>query len=209
MPLKDGSASRGEMRRRHEEIIRSGVLRRVRSEGRLVFALALCWADYKTCQFRMSVRGAATTAGVEPTTVRRGLSQLLDLGVIEAGPTEPGKRQRYRFRTPQKSAHEPCPGGARVVPGGAHEPCPGARTSGAQSAHEPCAGRAHPVSGARTGCAPYSSIVLKGSSRTREDTSVLTGRTGPDGPAGRMAESDPVNSDAASMAAKLRAEAGA
>ena len=152
MPPKDGAASRGEMRRRHEEIIRSGVLRRVRSEGRLVFALALCWADYKTCQFRMSARGAATTAGVEPTTVRRGLTQLLELGVIEAGPAEPGKRQRYRFRTPQMGAHEPC------------------------------AGRAQGVSGARTGCAPYSSIVLKGSSRTREDESVLTGGAGPAGP---------------------------
>jgi hypothetical protein len=181
-------ASRGEMRRRHEAIIRSGVLRELRSEGRLVFALALCWADYRTCQFRMSVRGAATTAGVQPTTVRRGLAQLVDLGVIEAGPTEEGKRQRYRFRPPQKGAHEPCPGGAHSVsPPRAHTvstpdtPC-------VQSAHALCPDRTHTVSGARTGCAPYSSIVLKGSSRTREDTSgVLTGRTGPSGPAVRLA----------------------
>jgi len=196
MPPKDGAASRGEMRRRHEEIIRSGVLRRVRSEGRLVFALALCWADYKTCQFRMSARGAATTAGVEPTTVRRGLAQLLEFGVIEAGPTEPGKRQRYRFRTPQKGAHEPCAGGARVVSGGAHEPCAGGRTSGAQGAHEPCAGRAQGVSGARTGCAPYSSIVLKGSSRTREDENVLTGGSVPDGP-DRLHDSSETRTEAA------------
>lgn len=190
MALKGQDALRGEMRRRHEAIIRSGVLRSLRSEGRMVFVLALCWADYKTCQFRMSARGAATTAGVEPTSVRRGLAQLLELGVIEAAQAEPGKRQRYRFRPPQKSAHEPCAGGAHPVRGGAHNPCAPPDTGRAQSAHEPCAGGAHPVSSARTGCAPYSSIVLKGSSRTREDTSVLTGRTGPDGPAGLVADQD-------------------
>jgi hypothetical protein len=64
------------MRRRHERIIRSGALARVRSEGRLVFGIALCWADYGKCTFRMSVRGAATVAGVHPTTVRRGLTSL-------------------------------------------------------------------------------------------------------------------------------------
>jgi hypothetical protein len=186
VPGKD--ASRGEMRRRHEEIIRSGVLRELRSEGRLVFLLALCWADYRTCQFRMSGRGAATTAGVPPTAIRRGLAQLLALGVIEAGPPEDGKRQRYRFRPPQKGAHEPCPGGTHSVSPPRTHPVSTPDTPGVQSAHTPCPARAHPVSGARTGCVPYSSIVLKGSSRTREDTSgVLTGRPGPSGPAVRLA----------------------
>ena len=182
MSSKSASGFTGEMRRRHEAIIRSGILRKVRSEGRLVFALALCWADYKTCQFRMSIRGAATTAGVEPTSVRRGLTQLLELGVIQAGPKEAGKRQRYRFATPQKSAHEPCPGGSRAVTGEGHEPCAPPVTSGARSAHEPCTRGSLPVSSARTECDPYSSIVLKGSSRTREDENVLTGGSVPGGP---------------------------
>jgi hypothetical protein len=183
MASKSGAGFTGEMRRRHEAIIRSGVLRKVRSEGRLVFALALCWADYKTCQFRMSIRGAATTAGVEPTSIRRGLAQLVELGVIQAGPKEPGKRQRYRFAPPQQGAHEPCPGGSRVVTGGGHDPCAPPVTCGARSEHEPCARGSHPVSSSRTQCDPYSSIVLKGSSRTREDVNVLTGGSGPAGPA--------------------------
>ena len=166
MSSKAGSGFTGEMRRRHEAIIRSGILRKVRSEGRLVFALALCWADYKTCQFRMSIRGAATTAGVEPTSIRRGLTQLLELGVIQAGPKEAGKRQRYRFATPQKSAHEPCTRGSL------------------------------PVSSARTECDPYSSIVLKGSSRTREDENVLTGGSVPGGP-DRLADSSEKRSEVA------------
>lgn len=181
------------MRRRHETIIRSGALSRLRSEGRLVFALALCWADYKTCQFRMSARGAAKMAGVQPTAVRRGLAQLVDEGIIEVGPREEGKRQRYRFCTPQKSAHDSCHGGAQGVSPPGHGSCAPPDTSGAQGAHEPCAGRAHPVSGARTGCAPYSSIVLKGSSRTREGS----GRTGPGGPAGHDTEAPDAKEGAA------------
>lgn len=141
------------MRRRHEAIIRSGVLAKLRSEGRLVFALALCWADYKSCQFRFSSRGAAKMAGVHVTTIRRGISQLVDLGVIELGPPEPGKRQRYRFSPPQESAHEPCAGGPHSVCAPGHEPCAQrappvskARTSGVQGAHEPCPKRAQSVS---------------------------------------------------------------
>jgi hypothetical protein len=151
-PPKDGKDSRGEMRRRHEAIIRSGVLGRLRSEGRLVMTLALCWADYKSCQFRMSARGAASVAGIQPTTVRRGLEQLLAAGVIEAGKPERGKRQLYRFRPPQKTAHEPWAGGAHPVRPPAHTPCaPRAhpvrtpRTPCAHTAHTPCADRAQAV----------------------------------------------------------------
>lgn len=153
MPQAGEKDGRGEMRRRHEAIIRSGALSRLRSEGRLVFALALCWADYRTCQFRVSVRGMAKTAGVNVTSVRRGLSQLLDLGVIEAGPPDDSNRPRYRFRTPQIGAHEPCPGGSHSVSPPGHEPCAQrahpvseARTSGVQGAHTPCPKRAQPVS---------------------------------------------------------------
>ena len=154
MPQGSEKPSRGEMRRRHEDIIRSGVLAKLRSEGRLVFALALFWADYKTCQFRMSARGAAKMAGVQPTAIRRGLAQLVEYGVIEAGPIDDAGRQRYRFRTPQKSAHEPCAGGTHNVRTPGHTVCAPPDTPGAQSAHTPCAGRTPPVRGARTGCAP-------------------------------------------------------
>ena len=154
MSADSGKASMGEMRRRHEAIVRSGALARVRSEGRLVFGLALLWADYKTCRFRMSARGAAKVSGVHPTTIRRGVSQLVEHGVIEAGPKEDGKRQLYRFRSMKGGAHERCPGGARLVCAPGHEPCAPPDTHGAQGAHEPCPGRALGVSGARTVCAP-------------------------------------------------------
>jgi hypothetical protein len=148
------------MRRRHERIIRSGVLARVRSEGRLVFGIALCWADYGKCTFRMSVRGAATMAGVHPTTVRRGLTQLIDAGILEVGPEEIGKRQRYRFRVPQ-GGHEPCPPRSHSVTSPRSHTVPPPVTPGVRAGHGVCAQGSPGVSSARTGCAPYSSIVLK------------------------------------------------
>lgn len=183
MTNERGKAAIGEMRRRHEAIVRSGVLGKIRSEGRLVFALALCWADYKTCQFRMSARGTAKIARVQPTAIRRGLAQLIDHGVIEPGPKEPGKRPKYRFRAPQKSAHEPCAGvthGVRVPLTHTVRP---PDTPGAQSAHRQCAEGTPTVSRPRTVCAPYSSIVLKGSSRTRK-----AGPAVPDGTTGQPTE---------------------
>lgn len=166
----------GEMRRRHEEIIRSGVLSKLRSEGRMVLTLALCWADYKTCQFRMSASGASRMAGVQRTAVRRGLRQLLEHGVIEEGPKEPGKRQRYRFRPNQLAPTVPPPGthGATPLAHGV----PHAGTPSARNRHEPCHHMAPTVPASGTVCATYSSIVLKGSSRTLEDS----GRSGPGGP---------------------------
>jgi DNA-binding IclR family transcriptional regulator len=100
MSVDNRKAGMGEMRRRHEAIIRSGALAKLRSEGRLVFAIALCWADYRTCQFKMTARGAATVAGVQPTAIRRGLAQLVTAGILEQGPAVPGKRPRYRFLCP-------------------------------------------------------------------------------------------------------------
>jgi len=164
------------MRRRHEEIIRSGVLSKLRSEGRMVLTLALCWADYKTCQFRMSASGASRTAGVQRTAVRRGLRQLLEHGVIEEGPKENGKRQRYRFRPNQLAPTVPPPGTPSATPLAPTVPPPG--THGARNRHEPCHHMAPPVPASGTVCATYSSIVLKGSSRTLEDS----GRSGPGGP---------------------------
>jgi hypothetical protein len=149
------------MRRRHEAIVRSGVLARVRSEGRLVFGIALCWADYKTCQFRMSMRGAASMAGVHPNTVRRGITQLVAEGVIEVGPSERGKRQRYRFRVPQEGDDRSSPPRSRAVTPPRSPPVCAPVTPGVRPGHGGCAQGSRVVTGAHTGCDPYSSIVLK------------------------------------------------
>ena len=149
------------MRRRHERIIRSGALARVRSEGRRVFGVALCWADYKTCQFRMSMRGAAVIAGVHPNTVRRGIAQLVDEGIIEVGPAEHGKRQRYRFCIPKEGDDGSSPPRSQAVTAPRSPTVCAPVTPGVRPGHGVCAQGSPGVSSARTGCDPYPSIVLK------------------------------------------------
>ena len=150
MPSEKQKAVSGEMRRRHEAIVRSGILSSLRSEGRLVFVIALVWADYKSCQFTMSCRGAATVAGVQTTSIRRGLKQLVEAGVLERGPKK-GQRDRYRFITPPEKYDTP--GVRGMTPG-----VSGGDTQGVR-------GVTPGVSGARTGGDPYSSILLKESSK--------------------------------------------
>ena len=150
MASEKPKAVSGEMRRRHEAIVRSGVLSSIRSEGRLVFVIALVWADYKSCQFTMSYRGAASMAGVQVNSIRRGLKQLIDAGILEQGPRK-GLRGQYRFKSPPSGAHtQGDRGGARAVTG-AHTGGDRGRTPGVCAAH--------------TGGDPYSSILLKDSSK--------------------------------------------
>lgn len=163
MGAKDGQkALSGEMRRRHEAIMRSGVMAKVRSEGRLVFAFGLMYADYASCEFKMSARGGAKVCVCQPTTFRRGIAQLRAAGVLQKGRLTKNGRHWYRFVVPTfGGAHEPCAEARTTGDRGAHQPCAEARTTGARGAHEPCA------EGRTTG-AHYSSMFLKGSSRTLE-----------------------------------------
>jgi hypothetical protein len=124
-------AAKGEMRKRHEAIVRSGALASVRSEGRLVFVIALVWADYKTCEFTMSSHGAAEVAGVQRTSIRRGIEQLMEAGILRRGPKRQN-RHRYRFIVPSN--------------GDGHSGCQLPGTSGAS-----CLAPGVPVPG--TGCA--------------------------------------------------------
>ena len=178
MPQQADKPAQGEMRRRHQAIIRSGVLRLLGSEGRLVLSIALCWADYKTCQFRMSAHGSAKVAGVQPTTIRRGIQQLVDLGVFEMGPVTVGKRQIYRFRVPDVDLEAGSKGLTRSVRPPLTRSVSGPDTQCVEPGHATCAGLTRSVSGPDTQCVPYSSIILNGSSRTLE----VSGRDEPIGP---------------------------
>lgn len=152
MTAEGHKASSGAMRRRQDEIFRSGVMADIGSEGRLVFAVAAAWADYRTCEFKMSARGAARICGVKPTTIRRGLEQLIRHGVIEAAAKTSNPRRKYRFSPPSGErtrrvlgGHEACAARTQGVSGGAHEACPertrsvrAADTLRARAGHDPC-----------------------------------------------------------------------
>lgn len=129
-----------QMRRRWRAFLEDGSLGRLRSEGRLMALYALYWADFSSCTLKFSIRGAARSMGVGFTTARRGLTQLVELGILEVsgGPDTYG-RVTYCFTDPITS---------RVRPD--HEPCAPPITSGDQGAHEPCALRSRAVINAHT-----------------------------------------------------------
>lgn len=139
-----------ETRRRWLAMMKDGSIAALRSEGRLVALYVFYAADWTSGEVRFSMRRVASLFGVQPTTVRRGISQLLDRGILEVlgkpegpGATLYGVCERAPLvRTPDTS-------GAQSRTRAVRSP----DTSGAQSAHEPCAVRTRPVRGLRTLCA--------------------------------------------------------
>lgn len=140
----------GEMRRRWKAMLEDGSLSSLRSEGRLAALYVLYAADFSTCQVRMSIRRAAKLVGVHPTTIRRGIAQMISCGVLEVL-EKPEGSGRTVFLVAARARAVPPPGTSGAHSG--HEPCPPPGTSGARSGHEPCAERARVVRGARTLCA--------------------------------------------------------
>jgi hypothetical protein len=165
---------KGELRRRWRQMLEDGSIASLRSEGRLVALFVLYAADWSTCEVRCSMRHVARVIGVQATTVRRGMAQLIEAGVVEhAG--SPGKTGKSRFvvcgraravRAPDTSGAHHCAQGVRT---------PG--TSGAQGGHEPCAARAPLVRRARTLCARNTVL----SSGIPVNTSGNTSAATPDG----------------------------
>lgn len=163
-----------ETRRRWLAMMKDGSVAALRSEGRLVALYVFYAADWTTGEVRFSMRRVAGLLGVQPTTVRRGIAQLLDRGIVEilgkpegAGATLYGVCERARLvRTPDTSCAQSRTRAVRTPD-----------TSGAQSAHEPCAVRTRPVRGLRTLCA-RNTINPIGSSLTTNGDSI---RARPDG----------------------------
>ena len=126
---------RGVMRRRWRALMEDGSLGRLRSEGRLMALYAFYWADFTSCTLRFSIRGAARHMGVGFTTARRGVNQLVELGILEViGEPDTYGRVTYRFAEAHTSGVRPD-----------HEPCAPPITSGDQPDHEPCAPRSRAV----------------------------------------------------------------
>ena len=143
-------SQQGELRRRWRALIEDGSFASLRSEGRLVAIYVLYAADWSSCELKFSMRRAANFMSAQPTTVRRGVAQLIEAGIL--GVLDKGEGPRSsRFvvlecaplvRTPDTSGAQDCAPLVRSPD-----------TSGAQSAHEPCAVRTRAVRGVRTLCA--------------------------------------------------------
>ena len=163
------------LRSRWREFLADGSLASLGSEGRLVALYVFERADWSTCEVRFSLRRAAEAMQTHITTVRRGISQLVEVGVLEV--LEPGNgRSRTKYVIPlrARSVHTPDTQCARLRAQGVRAP----DTPCARSEHEACAQRAHGVHTARTGGARYS-VSLSGTSvSTSESISAETAVAG-------------------------------
>jgi hypothetical protein len=190
MPEK---SSRGELRRRWREMLKDGSLAALRSEGRLVALYVFHAADWTSCEVRFSMRRVAGILGVQPTTVRRGISQLLDGGILEilGKPVGPGSTL-YVVPERARAVRAPDTSGAQERARVVRSP----DTSGAQSAHEPCAVRTRPVRGLRTLCA-RNSVLFSGSPVTTTESSTAALPAGGEEPAGGVPVSQREEGDSA------------
>ena len=173
------AGSKGELRSRWKAMLEDGSLSGLRSEGRLMALYVLYTADWSTCEVRFSMRKVAVRLAVQPTTVRRGVSQLVDAGILRVlGKSGDGVTRRFEVQGRARAVRTPDTSGA-------HPRAPLVRTpdtSGAHPAHEPCAARARVVRSARTRCA-HDSVLASGIPvNTSGDTSAAppTSGRGPD-----------------------------
>lgn len=167
--MADRKPSRkGEMRRRWRAFLEDGSLAALRSEGRLAALYVFYAADWSTCQVRMSMRKAARSMGVQTTTIRRGISQMVLGGILEVlERPEGGGKTLFRVSERAQGVRAPDTSGARERAQGVRAPDTGC----ARSAHEPCAPRTQGVRAARTLCARNSFLSSGSPVRTSGDSS--------------------------------------
>ena len=166
---------KGELRRRWRAFSEDGSIASLRSEGRLVALYVFQAADWSTCEVRFTYRRAAKFMCVHVTSIRRGVLQLLEAGIIEVLEKGVGSgKTRFRLCERARAVRAPDTSRARERA----QPVRAPDTSGARSGHEPCAPRAPVVRAARTGRV-HSSVFFSGSSvRTSEGTSEATALAG-------------------------------
>lgn len=82
----------GTLRRRFEAFAADGSLARLGSEARLVALYVLMRANWADCSLSMSNRHAAEQLGTHQTTVRRGISKLIQAGILQKTRESEGTR---------------------------------------------------------------------------------------------------------------------
>jgi hypothetical protein len=164
-------SKQGEMRRRWRVFLEDGSLAALGSEGRLVASYVQYWADFQTCEVRFSMRYVAKYLKVQATTVRRGISQMVDCGILSVvdGSTKSG-RTRYVVQERQEDGSVVRTLRAQGCAQGVRTP----DTLRAQGAHATCAERAHHVRRVRTLGAHNSFLSIGSPKRTNGESSEAT-----------------------------------
>ena len=156
--MNEKPAKKAELRTRWRLALEGGPLPSLRSEGRLVALYVFLNADWASCEVKFSMRRAAEVMGVQPTTVRRGVSQLVKAGVLRVeGKSKDGNKTCFVVERCARAVRTPDTSGAQARAPLVRTP----DTSRAHPAHEPCAPRAPLVRSARTRCA-HNSVLSSG-----------------------------------------------
>ena len=162
--MNEKPSKKAELRTRWRSALEAGSLASLRSEGRLVALYVFLKADWSTCQVVMSMRKAARNLGVQSTTVRRGVSQLIEAGILRnVRRSEGGQATVFEVQR--------CAQGVRTPD-----------TQCAHPAHEVCAPRARLVRSARTRCA-HDSVLPSGISVNTSGTTSAASPTAGEEPA--------------------------
>jgi hypothetical protein len=182
-------SKQGELRRRWRAMLEDGSLAALGSEGRLVACYVQHWGDFTTCEIRFSMRYVAKYLGVQVTTVRRGVSQMIDAGILQIL-EQPEGSGRTRYVVPERARSVCAPPdttGARERTRSVRAP----DTLRARPGHEACAQRAPVVRAARTLCARNSFKSIGSTSTTNGIFNAATPGAGlQPAPASRQTDSD-------------------
>jgi len=147
--MNEKPSRKAELRTRWRLAMEDGTLASLRSEGRLVALYVFLKADWATCEVKFSMRNVAELLGVQPTTVRRGISQLVAAGVLRVlGKSADKNKTRFVVERCAPLVRTPDTSGAQARAQGVRTP----DTPCARAAHEPCAPRTRAVRSARTRC---------------------------------------------------------
>ena len=178
-------SSRAELQRRWRAMLQDGSLVALGTEGRLVALYVLHMADWSSCEVRFSMRRVARFLSVQPTTVRRGVGQMVSAGILEVLEKQDGSgwtrfvvcTRAQGVRTPDTPCAHPAHTLCAPRAQGVRTPDTGC----AHSAHKVCAPRTQGVRGVRTLCV-RNSLSVSGSSFTTTDRFIEAAPTGGDEP---------------------------
>jgi len=166
------ASAKGEMRRRSRSWMEAGAFAALGSEGRLVAIYVLQMADWTTCEIVIPERLAADAMKTRKTTVRRGLAQMVEEGILEIlRPGGPRKPTRYRLALWSRSVT------TEVTPRdlSGHVACPLMVTPCDRRGYTPRSLRSRSVTSAVTPCDHHSVSSSEEQSSSLEDLSSGSG----------------------------------
>lgn len=97
----------GELQRRMDAILASGVLKKLTKGCAIVLMQARQWAGFKDCRLRLSIRKTAQATKMSVGGTHRAVAGLVSAGVLVEIEKAPGRFTTYEIRPPKKQLQYP------------------------------------------------------------------------------------------------------